>query len=69
MIQIPRRHPTDLPKEPGYYLVSETGLPPYMLPWRKGQGRWKYEHSVGTPAVIGWDGPVKGVPDDLGDVA
>lgn len=70
MIQITRRPRTELPTEPGFYLVHEAGnSQPIILRWARWSRRWEYPRAVGTVPVEGWDGPIKGVPDEFGDVA
>lgn len=67
MIQIPRRHPTELPTEAGWYLVHESGsTEPLLLKWTRWSKRWEYPRSVSTVSAIGWAGPIKGVPDEFG---
>ncbi len=66
-IQIPRKHPTELPTEAGFYLVHEAGKSePQLFKWTRWSKRWEYPKSVAAPPVVGWLGPVKGVPDEFG---
>ncbi len=67
VIQIPRRHPTELPTEAGFYLVEEAGVSePQIFRWSAHSTRWQYPRSVATPPIVGWLGPIRRVPDAFG---
>lgn len=70
MIQITRRPRTELPTAPGFYIVQESGNPiPLLLRWSRWSTRWELPRSVASINAVGWEGPIKGVPDELRDVA
>src|SRR3546814_2759651 len=59
-LQIPAR--TDLPTEPGWYIVHDrTRDEPLLLRWTRWTTRWQYPRNVSTVPVLGWLGPVRGV--------
>lgn len=67
-LQIPYRHRTEFPTEPGWYLVHDASRnEPIVLRWSRWSKRWEYPRSIGTVPAAGWLGPIQGVPDEAWD--
>lgn len=67
-LYIPRRPRSEVPTEPGFYLVHEAGVNrPQLVKWSGYEKTWRYAKSNAQMPVDGWLGPIHGVPDAFKD--